>query len=158
MCAHLKAWSSLLSVGTVSHTVSFQLTEKILLNTAANKVAETYANISHHLISKKKNCTFLVPGQHDCFCSRVMLDLWVFWGENVAALERIFFPPLSCLHWGVIGTGRSPRSFPFTMHYTCLQLRQMRERWWEKGMRVRVEKKIEGKGQEIEKLQSVGGD
>lgn len=44
-----------------------------------------------------------------------------------------------------MGKGRSPHSFLFSMHYTCVQVRQMRERWWEKGTRA-WEGKKEGKG------------
>lgn len=61
-------------------------------------------------------------------------------------LHRRGFFFFFCLLWGVIGTGRSPHSFPFAMHYTCVQVRQMRGRWWEKGMRVWEEKKRGRKG------------
>lgn len=49
----------------------------------------------------------------------------------------LLFPPQPCLLWAVIGAG----GFAFTMHYTCVQVRQMRgsETWREK----RVEEKRE---------------
>lgn len=54
-----------------------------------------------------------------------------FWGERSSSGEFsvfvFFFPPTFLFMLGAIGTGRSPHSFPLTMHYTCVQGRLMRD-------------------------------
>lgn len=65
------------------------------------------------------------------------LQQWkTFWG-GFCALS--FSPPSAVLFTlGVIGTGRSLQGFPSAMHYTCVQVRRMRERREKKDESVSV--------------------
>lgn len=89
---------------------------------------------------------FFVPWCHSCYCSSVKLDLGEHLGWMFPHWRVFFFSPTVLFTLGVIGTGRSPHSFPFTMHYTCVRVRQMRERWWDEGMSVWVKKEEKGVG------------